>query len=82
MNIPVLEIVGTVIRITGCALTVYGLLNLKNYNKAFKLSLIGAALMSAMSLVLLCLNIDDTLFSMMITEKTVGSPASKQRFRC
>lgn len=73
MNIPVLEIVGTVIRIIGCALTVYGLLSLRNYNKSFNLSLVGAALMSAMSLLLLSLNIDDMLYSMMVTDKTFFS---------
>ena len=77
MNIPVLGIFGTVIRIVGCALTVYGLLSLRNYNKAFNFSIVGAALMSVMSILLLCLNIDDILFSTMIIEKNIFSESVK-----
>lgn len=77
MNIPALEIVGTIIRIAGCALTVYGLLSLRNYNKAFNLSLVGAVIMGVMSLLLLFLNIDDILFTTMLTENHLFSESVK-----
>ena len=77
MNIPVLGIVGSVIRLVGCALTVYGLFSLKNYNKAFNLSLIGAAIMGAMSLLLLLINIDSTAYNMMLIEKSFFSDGAK-----
>ena len=68
LNIPMLGMIGTLIRIGGCALMLCALIKLRKYCRAFDLSLIGASLMLAMSAVLLFVNVDGFLYDNLIVQ--------------
>ena len=72
LNVPMIGIFGTLIRMAGCAVMFYGLLKLRKYSKGFNLPVIGAVIMLIMSAVLLFVNIDGILYdSLIIQNKTV-----------
>lgn len=71
LNIPMLGMVGTVIRIVGCSVMLYALLKLMKYCKGFNLSVIGAIVMLIMSVVLLLVNVDELLFDSLIIQNTI-----------
>jgi len=77
MNVPVLGIFGTIIRIIGCAVMLCGVLSLRRYNRAFDLALIGIALVGAVSFVALGANIDDALYENLLTKNRFFSDTAK-----
>lgn len=77
LNIPMLGIFGTLIRIGGCAIMLCAILKLKSYCKPFELSLIGVFLMLCMSAVLLFLNIDSLLYDSLIIQSKLVTDFAK-----
>ncbi|MBQ8850395.1 MAG: hypothetical protein IJ011_08710 [Clostridia bacterium] len=67
LNVPMLGMLGTLIRIGGCAIMICAVLKLRRYCKAFDLSLVGVALMAAISVILLAVNVDGFLYDNLIT---------------
>ena len=68
-NVPMLGLIGTLIRMGGCAVMLCGALKLKHYCKAFGLTFIGASVMAIMTAVLLFVDIDGFLFENLISNK-------------
>ncbi len=77
INSPIFGLFGTLIRVGGCALLLCAAVKLGKYNKAFNLTLVGAVLMTAMSAVLLAINIDGFLYSNLITPDKLFSDLAK-----
>ena len=77
INSPIFGLFGTVIRVGGCALMLCAAVKLGKYNKAFNLTFIGAVLMAVISAVLLAVNVDDFLYSNLITSDKLFSDFAK-----
>ena len=68
LNVPMLGMFGTLIRIGGCAIMLCAVLKLRRYCKSFELSLIGVSLMLAMSAVILFVNVDSLLYDNLLVQ--------------
>ena len=77
LNVPMLGMLGTLIRIVGCAIMLYSVLKLRRYCKAFDPALIGVSLMLAMSAVLLFVNVDGFLYENLIVQRKLVTDFGK-----
>ena len=77
LNIPMLGIFGTLIRIVGCTVMLYSFVKLRKYSEGFGLSVVGAGLMLLMSAVLLFVNVHDLLFNSLIIQDKIVTDFGK-----
>ncbi len=76
-NIPILGMLGALIRIGGCAIMLCAVMKLRRYCKAFDLSLIGVALMTAMSAVLLWIGVEGFLYDNLLVQNKLFTDFGK-----
>ena len=76
-NIPVLGMLGALIRLGGCAIMLCAVTKLRRYCKAFDLSFIGVVLMSAMSCVILWIGIEGFLYDSVLIQSKLFTDFGK-----
>ncbi len=77
VNGPLFGLLGTLVRLGGCALMIYAAVKLRAYNRAFDLTVIGAAIMAAMTLVLIAINADSMLYDSLLIKNKLFSDNTK-----